>query len=36
MANSNLLEKELAIGEEKASKLANEKLMHVREAVGYN
>jgi tryptophanyl-tRNA synthetase len=36
MANSNLLEKELAIGEEKASKLANEKLMRIREAVGYN
>lgn len=36
MANSNLLEKELAIGEEKASKLANEKLIRIREAVGYN
>ena len=36
MSNSNLLEKELAIGEEKAAKLANEKLIRVREAVGYN
>ena len=36
MSNSNLLEKELAIGEEKAAKLANEKLKRVREAVGYN
>jgi tryptophanyl-tRNA synthetase len=36
MSNTSLLEKELAIGEAKATKLANEKLMQVRDAVGYN
>lgn len=35
MANPNLLEKELAIGETKANKLANEKLKQVREVLGY-
>lgn len=33
--NEALLEKELRIGEEKASKIANEKLKQVREVVGY-
>ena len=36
MSNTSLLEKELTIGEAKATKLANEKLMQVRDAVGYN
>lgn len=36
MANTNLLEKELAIGEAKANKLANEKLKQVRDILGYN
>ncbi len=36
MANTNLLEKELAIGEAKANKLANEKLKQVRDVLGYN
>ncbi len=36
MANTDILEKELAIGEVKANKLANEKLKQVREVVGYN
>ncbi|MDP1803469.1 MAG: tryptophan--tRNA ligase, partial [Bacteroidota bacterium] len=36
MANTEVLEKELAIGETKANKLANEKLKQVREVVGYN
>jgi tryptophanyl-tRNA synthetase len=35
MANPNLLEKELAIGEAKANKLANEKLKQIREILGY-
>jgi tryptophanyl-tRNA synthetase len=35
MGNPDLLEKELAIGEEKASRMANYKLKQVREAVGY-
>lgn len=35
MSNEALLEKELRIGEEKASKIANEKLKQVREVVGY-
>lgn len=36
MANTDLLEKELAIGEAKANKLANEKLKQIREVLGYN
>lgn len=36
MANTDILEKELAIGEAKANKLANEKLKQVREVVGYS
>lgn len=36
MANTDILEKELAIGETKANKLANEKLKQVREVVGYS
>lgn len=36
MANTTILEKELAIGEAKANKLANEKLKQVREVLGYN
>ncbi|MDO9000435.1 tryptophan--tRNA ligase [Sediminibacterium sp.] len=36
MANTSVLEKELAIGEAKASKMANEKLKQVREVVGYS
>ncbi len=36
MADENLLEKELQIGEAKASKMANEKLKLVRSIVGYN
>jgi tryptophanyl-tRNA synthetase len=35
MSNTNLLEKELSIGEAKAAKLANEKLKQVREVLGY-
>ncbi|MES2679257.1 MAG: tryptophan--tRNA ligase [Bacteroidota bacterium] len=35
MANTSLLEKELAIGESKAMKLANEKLKQLREILGY-
>jgi len=35
MLNTDLLEKELAIGEKKASNLANEKLKQVRDALGY-
>jgi tryptophanyl-tRNA synthetase len=36
MENPDLLEKELAIGEAKAAKIANEKLKLVREVLGYN
>lgn len=36
MANTDILEKELAIGETKANKLANEKLKQVKEVIGYN
>lgn len=36
MSNTHLLEKELAIGEAKATLLANEKLKQVRAALGYN
>jgi tryptophanyl-tRNA synthetase len=35
MAHPDLLEKELAIGEAKASKMANEKLKQVRAVLGY-
>ncbi len=35
MANTTLLEKELAIGEAKAAIIANEKLKAVREVIGY-
>jgi len=35
MSNTDLLEKELSIGEAKASKMANEKLKQVREIIGY-
>lgn len=35
MTNPNLLEKELAIGEMKAAKLANEKLKQIRDVLGY-
>jgi tryptophanyl-tRNA synthetase len=35
MSNTDLLEKELAIGETTASKLSNEKLKKVREVLGY-
>jgi len=35
MSHPELLEKELAIGEVKANKLANEKLTQVREVLGY-
>ncbi len=35
MSNTSILEKELAIGEAKANKMANEKLKQVREVVGY-
>ncbi|MCE3227416.1 MAG: tryptophanyl-tRNA synthetase [Bacteroidetes bacterium] len=35
MENTTLLEKELAIGEVKAAKMANEKLKQVRAVVGY-
>jgi tryptophanyl-tRNA synthetase len=36
MANTSVLEKELAIGEAKASKMANEKLKQVRDVIGFN
>ncbi len=36
MSNTALLEKELAIGEAKAMKMANEKLQQIREVLGYN
>ncbi len=36
MNNTSILEKELAIGEAKASQLANQKLLEVREVIGYN
>lgn len=36
MQNTSLLEKELAIGELKANKLANDKLKQVREVIGYS
>jgi tryptophanyl-tRNA synthetase len=36
MADTSVLEKELAIGEAKASKMANEKLKQVREVIGFN
>ncbi|MDX2171619.1 MAG: tryptophan--tRNA ligase [Bacteroidota bacterium] len=36
MSHPELLEKELAIGEIKANKLANEKLRQVREVIGYS
>ncbi|WP_317899219.1 tryptophan--tRNA ligase [Aurantibacillus circumpalustris] len=35
MSNPGLLEKELAIGEAKANKLANEKLKQIRDVLGY-
>lgn len=35
MSNPAILEKELSIGEAKASKMANEKLKQVREVLGY-
>jgi len=35
MQNPDLLEKELALGEAKAEKMANEKLKQVREVLGY-
>ena len=35
MANPNLLEKELAVGEAKANQLANEKLKQIRDVLGY-
>ncbi|HOZ86283.1 MAG TPA: tryptophan--tRNA ligase [Bacteroidia bacterium] len=35
MSNTSLLEKELAIGESKATKLANEKLKQIRQILGY-
>ncbi|PBQ32198.1 tryptophan--tRNA ligase [Sphingobacteriaceae bacterium] len=35
MANPDLLEKELAIGEAKANKMANDKLKQIREVLGY-
>jgi tryptophanyl-tRNA synthetase len=35
MANPELLEKELAIGEQKANKLANDKLLQIRGVLGY-
>jgi tryptophanyl-tRNA synthetase len=35
MENTDILETELAIGEEKASEMANEKLIRVREVLGY-
>ncbi|MEO6304127.1 MAG: tryptophan--tRNA ligase [Bacteroidia bacterium] len=36
MSNTDILEKELAIGEARATKMANEKIKQVREVVGYN
>lgn len=36
MANTDILEKELGIGEAKATKMANEKLKQVREVLGFN
>lgn len=36
MADTSVLEKELAIGEAKASKMANEKLKQVREVIGFS
>jgi tryptophanyl-tRNA synthetase len=36
MADTSILEKELAIGEAKASKMANEKLKQVRDVIGFN
>jgi len=36
MANTSALEKELAIGEAKASKIANEKLKQVRQVLGFS
>jgi tryptophanyl-tRNA synthetase len=36
MTNTDILEKELSIGEAKANKLANEKLKQVRDVLGYN
>jgi hypothetical protein len=36
MTNTSALEKELAIGESKASKIANEKLKQVRQVLGFN
>lgn len=36
MSNTALLEKELAIGEAKAMKMANEKLKQIRGVLGYN
>lgn len=36
MSNTNLLEKELAIGEAKANKMANEKLIAIRKVLGYH
>jgi tryptophanyl-tRNA synthetase len=36
MENPDLLEKELAVGESKAAKMADEKLRQVREALGYS
>jgi tryptophanyl-tRNA synthetase len=35
MSNTELLEKELAIGEAKATKMANEKLLEIRKTLGY-
>ncbi|MEI8135788.1 MAG: tryptophan--tRNA ligase [Bacteroidota bacterium] len=36
MADTSVLEKELSIGEAKASKMANEKLKQVRSVIGFN
>ncbi len=36
MSNTNMLEKELSIGEAKANVMANQKLKQVREVIGYN
>ncbi len=36
MADTSVLEKELSIGEAKASKMANEKLKQVRDVIGFN
>lgn len=36
MSDTSLLEKELAIGEAKAGKMANEKLKQIRAVLGYN